>query len=65
MSITLRIKKYFDEVIQETKKVRWPNRSATINYTIVVIAISLATAAFLGGLDSFFTFLLKKFVLKI
>lgn len=59
------IKKYFIEVMQEVKKVRWPNRKETIDYTVIVVAISLGTAVFLGGLDSLFTFLLEKFVLKI
>jgi len=49
------IKQYFKEVRVEMAKVRWPTRSDTINYTIVVIAVSLAVAAFLGALDFIFT----------
>ena len=43
-------------------KVKWPTRQETINYTIVVIAVSLAVAAFLGALDFIFTYLLNVFI---
>ncbi len=36
-------------------KVKWPTKSDTINYTIVVIGVSLAVAVFLGALDFVFT----------
>ncbi|KKP80315.1 MAG: preprotein translocase subunit SecE [Candidatus Moranbacteria bacterium RIFOXYA12_FULL_35_19] len=48
----------------ELTKVNWPTRKKTINYTIIVVGISLAVAAFLGGLDYFFGYLLKIFILK-
>lgn len=47
----------------ELKKVSWPTRPQTIRYTLAVILMSLAVAAFLGGLDVAFTYLLNKFVL--
>ena len=49
------IKQYFKEVRVEMAKVRWPTKNDTINYTIVVIGVSLAVAAFLGALDFIFT----------
>jgi len=58
------IKQYFKEVRVEMAKVRWPTRSDTINYTIVVIAVSLAVAAFLGALDFIFTYLFNIFLFK-
>jgi preprotein translocase subunit SecE len=48
----------------ELSKVNWPTREQTINYTIIVIGISIAIAVFLGGWDYFFEFLLKTFILK-
>jgi len=45
-------------------KVKWPTRQDTINYTIVVIAVSLAMAAFLGVLDFLFTYLFNIFIFK-
>ena len=49
------IKQYFKEVRVEMAKVKWPTKSDTINYTIVVIGVSLAVAAFLGALDYIFS----------
>ena len=57
-----KIKQYFKEVRLEMAKVKWPTRPETINYTIVVIVVSLAVAAFLGALDFIFTYLLNFFI---
>ena len=42
---------YIKESRDELKKVVWPSRKETIKYTLLVIGISIATAAFLGALD--------------
>ena len=47
----------------ELKKVSWPRRQETIQYTLAVIVMSLALAAFLGGLDYLFQLVLNKFLL--
>jgi len=44
------------------KKVNWPTKKETIRYTLIVIAISIAVAIYLGGLDFIFTTILNKFV---
>mgnify|MGYP001575748608 CR=1 FL=1 len=54
---------FIKEARIELKKVTWPTRQQTIRYTVAVIAMSLVVAAFLGGLDMLFTFLLNTFVL--
>lgn len=54
---------FIKEARIELKKVTWPTRRETLRYTVAVILMSLAVAAFLGGLDMFFTFLLNTFVL--
>ena len=59
-----KIKQYFKEVRVEMAKVKWPTKSDTINYTIVVIGVSLAVAAFLGALDFIFTYLFNIFLFK-
>ncbi|MEK7582371.1 MAG: preprotein translocase subunit SecE, partial [Patescibacteria group bacterium] len=46
-----RIVTYLKDVRAELSKVSWPTRQQTINYTFVVIGISLALAIFLGILD--------------
>jgi len=55
---------FLKEVRQELSKVSWPTRSQIIQYTWMVIAISLAIAAFLGLLDFMFEYLLNKFVIR-
>ena len=59
-----KITQFFKEARTELEKVNWPSKEQTINYTLVVIVISLATAAFLGVLDWVFETLLKTFILK-
>ena len=54
---------FLKEARVEIKKVIWPGRQDTIHYTLAVILISLGVAAFLGGLDFVFTFILNNFVL--
>ncbi len=46
---------YIQESIAEMKKVTWPTKKETRNYTILVIAISIGVALFLGLLDYIFT----------
>ncbi|PIR73762.1 MAG: preprotein translocase subunit SecE [Candidatus Moranbacteria bacterium CG10_big_fil_rev_8_21_14_0_10_35_21] len=55
---------FFREAKAELKKVNWPTKNQTINYTLIVIGISLAVAIFLGGLDYFFGYLLKTFIIN-
>ncbi|OGZ97874.1 MAG: preprotein translocase subunit SecE [Candidatus Sungbacteria bacterium RIFCSPLOWO2_12_FULL_41_11] len=54
---------FFQEVQVEMKKVTWPTRPQAVNYTIAVIGISIGVAAFLGGLDYVFQFILNTFIL--
>ena len=54
---------FLKEARLELKKVSWPTRNQTVRYTVAVVAMSLAVAAFLGGLDFLFTFILNGFVL--
>ena len=55
MSYIEKTKNYFKEVRVEMAKVKWPAKNDTVNYTIIVIGVSLAVAAFLGALDYVFT----------
>jgi preprotein translocase subunit SecE len=54
-----KISDYLQGAVAEMKKVTWPTKKETYNYTILVIGISLAMAAFLGALDYLFTFVLQ------
>jgi preprotein translocase subunit SecE len=53
---------YFKEVRAEMKHVSWPTRRQAIVYTAVVIAVSLATAVYLGLLDYAFSLVIKKII---
>ena len=53
---------FFKEARIELKKVNWPSKNQTVNYTLVVIGLSLAVAAFLGSLDYIFRSILKAFI---
>jgi len=50
---------YIKSSVEEMKKVTWPTRKETYNYTVLVILISLGMAAFLGALDYIFSALLQ------
>jgi len=58
-----RVTQYFIEARREFAQVTWPTREMAIRLALVVIILSLILAAFLGGLDLLFTYLLKAFVL--
>jgi len=55
---------FLREAKSELLKVNWPTKKQTINYTLIVIGISIAVAIFLGGLDYLFAYILKTFILK-
>jgi len=46
---------YLREVRGEFRHVNWPTRRQTIIYTVVVLLVTLGTAAYLGALDYLFT----------
>ncbi|MDF1497781.1 MAG: preprotein translocase subunit SecE [Patescibacteria group bacterium] len=64
MNIIKEIKKYITEVKNEAKKVSWPSKKITIKDSVIVIGISLATAAFLGGVDYILTIVIEKVVVN-
>jgi len=62
-NIPQKISGFLKEVRTEMKKVNWPTRKETIKYTLIVVGFCVVTAAFLGGLDAFYQFLLNKFII--
>lgn len=46
-----RLIRYFYEAKEELEKVSWPSRKETLISTLIVVAVSVATAVFLGALD--------------
>jgi len=47
---------YVKGSVQEMKKVTWPTKKEAKEYTLLVVGISLAIAAFLGALDYIFSY---------
>ena len=45
------IRRLAREILSESRKVNWPDRETTRNLTVVVIGISIALGAALGGID--------------
>ncbi len=46
---------YFKEVLEETRKVTWPNRKTTTRYSVLVIVVAGLTGLFFAILDAVFT----------
>ncbi len=51
-----KLTEYIKGSIREMKKVTWPTKKETKNYTFLVIGVSVAVAVFLGALDYIFSF---------
>jgi len=54
---------FLKEVRLELKRVTWPTKKEAIKLTLIVIGFGLTVAAFLGGLDFLFLYLLDRFVI--
>ena len=54
-----RIRRYFDEVWSELKKVSWPTREQVRNLTVLVFAISIVVGLYITVLDRVFVGLLN------
>jgi len=54
---------YIKDTQGELKHVSWPTQKQTIIFTILIIVISLITAALLGLFDFIFTSGLNRFVI--
>lgn len=55
--------RFLKEVRIEMKKVNWLSRREVLNYTILIIALSVVVGIYLGALDLLFSWLLARFVL--
>jgi len=63
MKFLTKIVTFLKETKVELKKVNWPTKKQSVNYTLIVIGVSLAVAVFLGGLDFLFTWIISNFLL--
>jgi preprotein translocase subunit SecE len=55
---------YIKDTRAEMKHVTWPTKSQALNYTILVIGISIATALVLGVFDFLFSSGIQKIIIK-
>lgn len=53
---------YLRDTRGELRHVTWPTRAQAINYTIIVLVISIGTGLFLGLLDYVFSQILSRFI---
>ena len=64
MNITQKINSFLREVWVELKRVSWLSQKDVLRYTLIVLGVTIGSAAFLGGLDFIFTEIIKRFILK-
>lgn len=64
MSIIKNLKNYIVDVKTETRKVSWPTKQRAIKDSAIVVFISVAMAAFLGGVDYVLTYLIETYIVK-
>lgn len=56
--------RFIREAFSELKKVAWPSREATVRYTVIVVASSLAMGLIIGGIDYLLTIGVETFIIK-
>jgi len=59
-----KIIQYFKDSYAEMKKVTWPTKKQTINYSTLVIVMSVGMAVFFSALDYIFNLGLTKLITK-
>jgi preprotein translocase subunit SecE len=62
MEFVEKLKNYFIGSYQELTKVTWPTKKQTINYSLLVIIMSVAVALFFGILDFFLNIGISKLI---
>jgi preprotein translocase subunit SecE len=55
-----RLVRYLKETRAELRKVTWPTRQQATNLTLIVLAVTLAMALFLGAWDLIFSTLIRQ-----
>ena len=51
MGFVTRVREFVQEVLLEFRRVTWPTRQELINSTVVVLALTVIVAFFLGAVD--------------
>ncbi|TAN34016.1 preprotein translocase subunit SecE [Patescibacteria group bacterium] len=58
------IKNYFLGSYAEMRKVNWPTKKQTFNYSLLVIGMSIGMAVFFSILDYIFNLGIEKMIIK-
>ena len=58
------IKNYFVGSYQEMKKVTWPTKQQTINYSLLVVGLSVGIALFFVALDYIFSLGIEQLIIR-
>jgi preprotein translocase subunit SecE len=62
MTILQRLNIFIKEVLVEMKRVSWLSKKDVVNYTLLVLLVTIVVAFFLGGLDYIFTTIIKNLI---
>lgn len=60
----MKLVEYLKETRGEMKHMNWPTKSQAINYTFLVVGLSIATALVLALADYVFSLGIEKFILN-
>jgi len=58
----MQLVEYLKDVKAELRHVKWPSRKTTLNFSLVVVVLSLVTAMYLGAFDFGFSELIKSLI---
>lgn len=61
---TMKLAEYIKETRGEMKHVNWPTKSQAVNYTLLVVVLSVVTAAILALADFVFSAGVEKVILN-
>lgn len=64
MKIVESVKNYFIGSYAEMKKVTWPTKQQTINYSLLVVGLSVGVAVFFSILDYIFNLGIEKLITR-
>jgi preprotein translocase subunit SecE len=64
MNIFDKIKNYFIGSYAEMKKVTWPTKQQTTNYSLLVVGLSVGVALFFVVLDYIFSFGIEQIIIR-
>ena len=60
----MKLVEYLKETRNEMKHMNWPSKSQAVNYTLLVIGLSVVTALVLSLADYAFSLGIEKFILN-